>query len=595
MGRGVLLFVALIFAGNPAAVVAQSADSNWRVSYVTSNSVEQTLALVKVTGAGGQAKGEMIAGRPGLASIALNSVTQLGKVQHISLRINGTDYVFESAIPKDGVKKVLGSMLIDGTPFLGWISATADTMLDKKSLTRPVECAPAQEARALVAKVTLLRTRAQQSKDAEKKADFLKQAIEASKQANEEMPRLYREVLTKYSDNPAVFEAALNLLRTAQNSAAKADEVKGWASTAIKAANSYGSPWHAEFTLQVANALLSQKEFAGLALDYARQAERGLAPNVSPTDQVRALNLLIRALRTNGKADETEKLFARVRILDEKLDREYTAKMPPFKGENFAGRKAKSERTVAMELFTGAMCPPCVAADLAFDVLEKTYKPRDLVLIQYHMHIPGPDPLTNADSEARWTYYQKTFPMDVRGTPTTLFNGKPLPGGGGGVDMAEKKYQEYRDAIDPLLEEPDEVKLAATATRAGDRVDINVDVSGLPEPGSTKKLRILLVEETVHFAGSNKMRLHHNVVRAFPGGVNGKSLLNADSKHKASINLADVRGELTKYLDNYEDKIRPFLNPARPLDLDHLCVIAIVQDDTTREILQATQVDLRKK
>ena len=53
-----------------------------------------------------------------------------------------------------------------------------------------------------------------------------------------------------------------------------------------------------------------------------------------------------------------------------------------------------------MELFTGAQCPPCVAADVAFDVLEKTYKPADLVLIQYHLHIPGPDPLTNAASEA---------------------------------------------------------------------------------------------------------------------------------------------------------------------------------------------------
>jgi hypothetical protein len=595
MGRGALLFVALIIAGNPAAVVAQSADSNWRVSYVTSNSVEQTLALVKVTGTGSQAKGEMVAGRPGLASIALKSVSRDGNVQHISLRISGTDYVFESAIPKEGAKKILGSMLIDGNPYPGWISATDDTMLDKKSITRPVECAPAQEARALMAKATTLRARALQSKDAEKKADFLKQAAEANKQANEETPRLYREVLAKYSDNPAVFEAALNLLRSAQDNAAKNEEVNDWAATAIKAAQSYGPPWKAEFTLQVANALLSQKDFAGLALEYARQGENSQAPNASPTDQVRALNLLIRALRKNDKTDETEKYFARVRILDEKLDREYIAKMPPFKGENFAGRKAKSERTVAMELFTGAMCPPCVAADLAFDVLEKTYKPRDLVLIQYHLHIPGADPLTNAASEARWTYYQKTFPMDVRGTPTTIFNGKPLPGGGGGPDMAEKKYQEYREAIDPLLEEPDEVKLAASATRAGDRIDISVDVSGLAEPGSTKKLRILLTEEIVHFAGSNKMRLHHNVVRAFPGGVNGKSLLSADSKHKASINLTDLRGELTKYLDNYEDNVRPFLNPARPLELNHLRVVAIVQDDITREILQATQVEVGGK
>ena len=35
--------------------------------------------------------------------------------------------------------------------------------------------------------------------------------------------------------------------------------------------------------------------------------------------------------------------------------------------------------------------------------------PSELVLIQYHMHIPGPDPLTNTDTEARWKYYQNAF------------------------------------------------------------------------------------------------------------------------------------------------------------------------------------------
>ena len=50
---------------------------------------------------------------------------------------------------------------------------------------------------------------------------------------------------------------------------------------------------------------------------------------------------------------------------------------------------------VLVELFTGAECPPCVAADLAFDALGKTYKPTDVVLLEYHLHIPGPDALTN--------------------------------------------------------------------------------------------------------------------------------------------------------------------------------------------------------
>jgi hypothetical protein len=121
----------------------------------------------------------------------------------------------------------------------------------------------------------------------------------------------------------------------------------------------------------------------------------------------------------------------------------------PFKPAKFAGRKAKSERTVIMELFTGAQCPPCVAADVAFDGLDQTYKPTDVILLQYHMHIPGPDPMTNPDTVARFGYYR-----ELRDTPSTLFNGKPKAGGGGALGMAEKKYKAYRDIIDPLLEEP---------------------------------------------------------------------------------------------------------------------------------------------
>ena len=80
-----------------------------------------------------------------------------------------------------------------------------------------------------------------------------------------------------------------------------------------------------------------------------------------------------------------------------------------------------------MELFTGAQCPPCVAADVAFDALEMAYDPKDLILSQYHMHIPGPDPLTNPASIARWDFYREKYPQNVGGTPTTMFNGSRRP------------------------------------------------------------------------------------------------------------------------------------------------------------------------
>jgi hypothetical protein len=214
------------------------------------------------------------------------------------------------------------------------------------------------------------------------------------------------------------------------------------------------------------------------------------------------------------------------------------------------------------------------------------------------MHIPGPDPMTNPDTEARWDFYKKSFADQVRGVPCSIFNGKPAEKpaqSGGGFADAEDKYGAYVDVINPLLEENAGAKLNVEARRDGDRIDIAVKVSGLANTEGDKRLRILVAEETVRYAGSNRIRYHHNVVRAFPGGVDGLPLKEAAARHKTSINLSNLRTDLTKYLDNFEATKRAFTNPARPLAFDNLRVIAFVQDDATRGILQAVQVELDKK
>src|SRR5205823_12071608 len=133
-----------------------------------------------------------------------------------------------------------------------------------------------------------------------------------------------------------------------------------------------------------------------------------------------------------------------------------------FAPAKFEGRKGS--KVVLVELFTGAQCPPCVAADLAFEGLSKTYKPSEVVLLQYHLHIPGPDALTNEDTVARQRFYGK----EVRGTPSIFFNGQSKAGGGGGKGQAEGKYNQYRDIINPLLDEATKAKLSLEVKRTGD-------------------------------------------------------------------------------------------------------------------------------
>ena len=136
-------------------------------------------------------------------------------------------------------------------------------------------------------------------------------------------------------------------------------------------------------------------------LERTRKVVSALTDKAAGEVQWLAFRELRTALQKTGKSDELKALEVRFARLDTLLDKEYLAKMPPFKSDPFSGRKSKSNRVVVVvELFTGAQCQPCIAADLGFDGLEMSYKPSDVILLQYHLHIPSPDPLANADTKA---------------------------------------------------------------------------------------------------------------------------------------------------------------------------------------------------
>src|SRR5262245_12971462 len=249
--------------------------------------------------------------------------------------------------------------------------------------------------------------------------------------------------------------------------------------------------------------------------------------------------------------------------------------------------KTKGNRAVLVELFTGAQCPPCVAADVAFDALAKTYAPGEVVLLQYHEHIPGPDALTNADSEARLDYYKRS----IKGTPTVMVNGKLGPQSGGGLQHAEEPYGDLRDHIERHLDKPTPTKVQVQATRKGDKIQIKVSATG-DKLGEKARLRVVLTEEWVRYRGSNRLAYHHDVVRAMPGGPQGVVLMK---EHKFDIDVGELRKSLTKYLDDFQKNEGPFLDDQRPMRLDHLRVVAFVQDDDTREVLQAAQAAVKRE
>ncbi len=388
---------------------------------------------------------------------------------------------------------------------------------------------------------------------------------------------LGKEVLAKKDGGVEVVPTVLELLSVAAEKKVPPEQVKSWAARAVAIAEPYGPLWHRDVVLSIADALSEEKVYAEVALDYARQAEKLLSATDAGPLQKRTLTILETALKTSGKDEEAKA----VRTRNDKI-----AFVTP---KPFAGRKAKSDRVVLVELFTGAQCPPCVAADLAFDALEKTYKPTEVVLLQYHLHIPGPDPLTNADTVAREAFYGKA----VRATPTVFFNGRPGAKGGGSFANSQGKYEEFQTLINPLLEMPAPVKLKATATLKDGKIQIKADVSDLQKPSDDIKLRLVLVEEEVAYQGSNKLPSHHHVVRSFPGGSAGTVLKEKMATKEVTVDIAELRKQLKDYLDKAA-AAEPFPKPDRPLELKKLHVVAFVQDDESGEILQAVQVEVKE-
>src|SRR5262249_19683247 len=153
--------------------------------------------------------------------------------------------------------------------------------------------------------------------------------------------------------------------------------------------------------VKLATTLAGQQGFADVALAQGRRAERMLTDD-SPTGvQMETYETLSNVLAKAGKSDEAKKYAAMVTKLEAKDLAEDEKTTLGFTPEPFKGRKGKSDRTALLELFTGAECPPCAAADLACDALVKAFTPKDVIVLQYHLHVPAPDPMTSPDGMDR--------------------------------------------------------------------------------------------------------------------------------------------------------------------------------------------------
>jgi hypothetical protein len=555
---GWVLAIAVAMTGPGRLRAADSPfNGTWKVTAIDPGQ-EVALWLLKVQDKDGKPTAEVVAaGLPNfkdakLENIHINEAKGLAFTAHAG----GLDIDF-AIYPPEGEaapKKLLGSAEIRGQRIFVRLEQTDAKEIDqKKAITPSPEVGELRKALAMT--------------DPKEKQKALKEFVD------------------KTNDPALGYRIGLELLSTMEKNDAAVADVRATAEKIVKTAGAYGPEIKVQAVQTVAKQLLSADKLAAVALEYARQAEQLLGKSDPPAQQVPVLKTLLAAQRKADKSADTKELVARIAKLDEVLDKEFAKNAIPFKPGTFAGRKGKSERVVLVELFTGAQCPPCVSADVAFDALLHTYQPSQVVLLQYHLHIPGPDPLTNKDSEKRGQFY------GIQGTPSLFVDGQAGPPMGGYKQHSKERYDAVMKVLSDALETEPQAKLKLAGELQGQQLAIQAEVADLKKKGEDIRLCFVLVEEVVRYAGSNGQRLHHHVVRGFPGGVNGMALTKDADKQTVKVSLADVTKALDEYLNDFSKK-RKYTFDDRPMDLKQLKLVAFIQDDASKEVLQAAQVDL---
>ncbi|MCA9013941.1 MAG: hypothetical protein KDA77_01295 [Planctomycetaceae bacterium] len=243
----------------------------------------------------------------------------------------------------------------------------------------------------------------------------------------------------------------------------------------------------------------------------------------------------------------------------------------------------KGNRVSLIELFTGASCPPCVAADLATGVVEASFPDSKVIVLRYHQHIPAPDPLTNTDSEARFILYNHG------GTPSTNLNGQPLSGVAGGVEQVDSSYQQILEALIPALSENTDVKIDLSAVAKDGNLDLKANVTGTEKIKEPLRLVAVLAEDELNFQAPNGINVHDMIVRSMLSEPGGFAAVDGKLSLTKTVPLNDFKGRLTDYLSAFEERSGANFTGA-PLALEKLHFVVFVQGELSKDVFQVASV-----
>ncbi len=218
------------------------------------------------------------------------------------------------------------------------------------------------------------------------------------------------------------------------------------------------------------------------------------------------------------------------------------------------------QRTVLVEHFSSSTCVPCVAADEAIETFLQSNSAADVVSINYHTEIPAPgDPMylaAKAENDARISFY------NIFTNPIVWFDGVISELGTSNLDARLENAFQTRTIVPP------KAAMEILHFKVNDIISGTVRIEALSDLQNTN-LQIAVIEKNIDYAnppGQNGQKHFFDVLRTFYPTAEG-----------TSVSLA--AGEKTF--------MQFSVSPESQWKVDQLEVVAFLQDQATKEVLQA--------
>ncbi|PIE25696.1 MAG: hypothetical protein CSA62_00230 [Planctomycetota bacterium] len=240
---------------------------------------------------------------------------------------------------------------------------------------------------------------------------------------------------------------------------------------------------------------------------------------------------------------------------------------------------APSGRVVLAELFTGAMCRPCLAADLAIDALAEHYGSKELLAVQWHLPVPEPEPLVTLVSQ------QRAQRCDVRSTPTMRIGGVHVLSGGGDAELAPELFGRLSKLVQAEAKKPVRLRLSGQAQVKGDEIRAKIALQMLSKDSPLRSLRLhaILTESPVLFPGKNGVLFHRHVARARLTPRPGLAVAELkEGRAQILASLREIEDGLERTMKDLDRDQENWLRHSK-LDPRQLQILVFVEDTLANE------------